>query len=230
MIKSEQGSRKNVIHAVQRALGRRELSDQKKHELIERLTKGKWNLIPKRSERSHHSQVELFIEMATSVHASVDMVNTTSEVPRVVGDFLINNNLTSDIVMASDSDLDRYPWQNRPLLKIRRDKANDRDEVSVTSAAMGFAETGTLMLLSSHDRPSTLNFLPETHIVILRSADIAGSYEEGWELLRSEDDGRFQMPRTVNFITGPSRTGDIEQTMQLGAHGPRRLHIVIVES
>ena len=95
---------------------------------------------------------------------------------------------------------------------------------------MGFAETGTLMLLSSRDRPSTLNFLPETHIGILRSEDITGSYEEGWKLLRGQEDGRFEMPRTVNFITGPSRTGDIEQTMQLGAHGPRRLHIVIVES
>lgn len=230
MIKTERGSRNTIIQAVQKALGRGNLTVKKKQVLIARFTERKPNLIPKRSQRSHHSQLELFMEMARSVHASVDLVGTPSEVPSAVGDFLANNNLASDIVMAPDKDLDRYPWQNRPLLNIRRDKANDIDEVSVTSAAMGFAETGTLMLNSSYDKPSTLNFLPETHIVILQSADIAGSYEEGWQHFRSEDDGHFKMPRTVNFITGPSRTGDIEQTMQLGAHGPRRLHIIIVES
>jgi L-lactate dehydrogenase complex protein LldG len=230
VIKSENVNKNNIIHAVQKALGRSELSAKKKQELIERFTRGKPNLIPKRSERSHHLQVELFMEMAEAVHASVDLVDNSSKVPSVVSDFLTNNNLTSNIVMAPDKNLDHYPWKDKPLLNIRRDKADDRDEVSVTSAAMGFAETGTLMLLSSRDRPSTLNFLPETHIVILRSEDITGSYEEGWELLRGQEDGRFEMPRTVNFITGPSRTGDIEQTMQLGAHGPRRLHIVIVES
>ncbi len=216
---------------MQKALGRRELSVEKKQELIERFKSRKPNLIPKRSERFGNSQIELFMEMARSVHASVDLVGDASEVPIAISDFLTNNNLTSDIVMAPDSNLDRYPWQNRPLLNIRRDKADDRDEVSVTSAAMGFSETGTLMLLSSRDRPSTLNFLPETHIVILRSEDIKGSYEEGWKLLQDQqDDSCFQMPRTVNFITGPSRTGDIEQTMQLGAHGPRRLHIVVVKT
>ena len=230
MIKSEQGNRDNVLQTVRKALGRGELSVKKKQKLIERFTTGKANLIPKRSKRSHQSQIEQFMEMARSVQASVDLVGDASEVPSAISDFLTNNNLTSDIVMAPDSNLDRYPWQDRPLLNIRRDKANDKDEVSVTSASMGFSETGTLMLLSSSDRPSTLNFLPETHIVILRSEDITGSYEEGWKLLQGQEDSQFQMPRTVNFITGPSRTGDIEQTMQLGAHGPRRLHIVIVKT
>ena len=97
---------------------------------------------------------------------------------------------------------------------------------------MGFAETGTLMMTSGPDHPSTLNFLPETHIVVLPAERIGGAYEEGWAHLRAEGgpdaDASF-MPRTVNLVTGPSRTADIEQTIALGAHGPRRLHIVIVE-
>jgi L-lactate dehydrogenase complex protein LldG len=89
------------------------------------------------------------------------------------------------------------------------------------------AETGTLILTSGPDNPTTLNFLPENHIVILFADDIAGNYEDVWDRLRRMNGSN--LPRTVNMITGPSRTGDIEQTIELGAHGPRRLHIMIVD-
>ena len=81
------------------------------------------------------------------------------------------------------------------------------------------------MMKSGPAHPTTLNFLPDTHVVVLRASQIVGSYEDAWDRLR----GGEAMPRTVNFITGPSRTGDIEQTIFLGAHGPRRMHIVMVE-
>ena len=55
-----------------------------------------------------------------------------------------------------------------------------------------------------------------------------GPYEDAWDRLRAAE-GEGRLPRTVNFITGPSRTGDIEQTIQMGAHGPRRLHVILVE-
>ncbi len=85
----------------------------------------------------------------------------------------------------------------------------------------------SLVLTSGKDNPTTLNFLPETEIVVLDAADVAGDYETVWDRLR-ERFGKGTMPRTVNFVTGPSRSGDIEQTIILGAHGPRSLHIVIV--
>jgi L-lactate dehydrogenase complex protein LldG len=81
------------------------------------------------------------------------------------------------------------------------------------------------MLVSGPETPSTLNFLPETHVVVVRASQIVGGYEDAWARLRA---AMKAMPRTVNFITGPSRSGDIEQTLQLGAHGPRRLHVVLV--
>jgi len=84
------------------------------------------------------------------------------------------------------------------------------------------------MLTSGAERPTTLNFLPETHIVVLQARDIAGCYEDAWDRLRASQAGEA-LPRTVNLITGPSRTADIEQTIQLGAHGPRRLCIVLVD-
>ncbi len=83
------------------------------------------------------------------------------------------------------------------------------------------------MLHSGPSGPTTLNFLPETNVVVLPMDRMVGAYEEAWDLLRDRF-GSETMPRTVNFISGPSRTADIEQTIQLGAHGPRRLHIILV--
>ena len=99
-------------------------------------------------------------------------------------------------------------------------------------AETAIAETGTLLAESGPEHPSSLNFLPEHHIVALKASQVVAAYEDAWVKLRkARKKGRgFDLPRTLNMITGPSRTGDIEQTMQLGAHGPRRLHIIIVEN
>ncbi len=74
-----------------------------------------------------------------------------------------------------------------------------------------------------------LNFLPDTHIVVLRAGQVVATYEEGWASCAAAGRARRRWPRTVNFITGPSRTGDIEQKIELGAHGPRRLHIMLID-
>ena len=221
--------RNRIISALRRGLGREELPAAVQAELSARLAAPQRNIIPARSDKPHAAQVALFVEMAEAVQASVARVANATDVPGAVADYLAQNNLPSDIVMAPDESLDSYPWAVRPMLNLRRGRAEDADQVSVTGADMAFAETGTLMLTSDAARPSTLNFLPENHIVVLRAEQITGAYEEGWRRLRGQGENGEFMPRTVNLITGPSRTGDIEQRIQLGAHGPRRLHIIIVE-
>jgi len=89
------------------------------------------------------------------------------------------------------------------------------------------AETGTLVMASGPDNPTTLNFLPDTHIVVVDAKDIAGDYETVWARVR-EKFGIEALPRAINLITGPSRSADIAQILILGAHGPRRLHVLIV--
>jgi L-lactate dehydrogenase complex protein LldG len=147
-------------------------------------------------------------------------------VPGVVVDYLAAQNLPGRVVMAPHPELQAIPWSARPLLEIREGRAEATDAVSVQHGYAGIAETGTLMLPSAPDRPVTLNLLADTEIAILRASAIVGAYEEGWDRLRAD---RGAMPRNVMFITGPSRSADIEQTLELGAHGPRRLHIVLVE-
>lgn len=106
--------------------------------------------------------------------------------------------------------------------------AEKSDEVGITSAFCAIADTGTLMTVSGQNSPSTISLLPETHIVIMPASRIVRYMEDAWALWQNEQP-LSNMPRAVNFISGPSRTGDIEQTIVLGAHGPCRVHIILIQ-
>jgi L-lactate dehydrogenase complex protein LldG len=186
---------------------------------------------PQRSQLPHAEQVDLFAEMAEEVDATVVRVAGSEDVPQAIADYLSAHNLPARLVIAPDGRLDEIPWEERPTLEIRRGIAVEADAVSVTPAFAGIAETGTVMAISGRETPTTLNFLPENHVVVLRESEIVGTYEDGWQRLRAQTEMSgdvTSMPRTVNFITGPSRTADIAMTLYLGAHGPRRLHIILV--
>jgi L-lactate dehydrogenase complex protein LldG len=107
-------------------------------------------------------------------------------------------------------------------------QAQPNDEVGLSHAIAAVAETGTLVLASGPDNPVTLNFLPETHIVVVEDKNIVGPYEDAWVKVRARFGDRL-MPRTVNMISGPSRTADIGGKLVLGAHGPRRLCVIIAK-
>ena len=190
------------------------------------------NLIPARGQLAPDAKVALFETMAREASATLTRVGAASDVPDAIAQFLKQENLPSRVAMAPDAWLGGLGWETQPLLSIRRGRAEPSDDVGVTAAFAAIAETGTLMLLSGPATPTTLNLLPETSIVVLRTSQVVGAYEEAWARLRqarSGAGGAVAMPRTVNFITGPSRSADIEQQLQMGAHGPRRLHIVLVD-
>jgi L-lactate dehydrogenase complex protein LldG len=219
-------ARDDILGGIRRALKRGPLPAETQAALAERVGTHRRNLVPARAAaRDHAGRVGLFVQMAEEVQTTVTRVASDADVPAEVARYLAAENLPAELVMAPDSGLDVIPWQSRPLLQIRRGRAGPEDAVSLTPCLAAVAETGTLMLVSGPDTPTTLNFLPDTQIVVLRAAQVVAAYEDGWDLLRSLP----AMPRTVNFITGPSRTGDIEQRIQLGAHGPRRLHVVLIE-
>jgi L-lactate dehydrogenase complex protein LldG len=221
-------ARSQILGGIRAALKRETLTGEAAAALDRRMAKPQRNLIPARTAVDAAGLVALFQRFAGAVQTTVASVADPESVPAAVARYLAENNLPAEMVMAPDPALDAYPWAAQPLLTIRRGKAVDRDAVGVTGAFAGIAETGTLMLASGPDSPTTINFLPDTHIVVLRADQIVGPYEEAWDRLRRST-GRV-LPRTVNFITGPSRTGDIEQRIQLGAHGPRRLHVILVET
>jgi L-lactate dehydrogenase complex protein LldG len=128
--------------------------------------------------------------------------------------------------MGIDPVLAALPWREAWDIECSFGRAEPDDRAALSRAAVAAAETGTLFLVSGTDNPTTLNFLPEAHTILLAASDIVGSYEEAWDLLRAIY-GEGSLPRTVNLISGPSRTADIEQTIVRGAHGPSRLHVLV---
>jgi len=196
--------------------------------VTERLAGHRRGTQPKRIGLDHAGLIALFVEKAEAVDATVDEVGSDHEVPNAVARYLRGLNLPALAAIAPHADLDALPW-GESALTLERRAAKGSDAVGIACAFAGIAETGTLMMASGPDSPATLNFLPETHVVVLRERDITGGYEDAWQRLRDAGRGEGRnLPRTINLITGTSRTGDIEQIIQTGVHGPKRLHIVLV--
>ncbi len=222
--------RDRILGTVRRSLkrGQGDGGDAARALVEARLSETPRGPVPARAQIPLAAQVDLFEAMAVEQAATVARVAQPEDVPAAVADYLKASNLAPRLRLAPDPELEGLPWDGQPLLEVETGKAEASDQVSLTGAFAGVAETGTLLLVSGPQAPTTLNFLPETHIAVLRASRMAGPYEDAWERVRALY-GRDGLPRTVNFITGPSRTADIEQTIQLGAHGPRRLHIVLIE-
>ncbi len=219
--------RAQILAAVRSSLGRRS-GDGAAEAVAARLADPARGPIPARSDGDHAAQVKLFAEMAEQAVAGVIRVPALDRVPEAIGNYLKSENLPAEIRLSPDPELRELPWAEQPLLSLSEGPARGDDPVSLTRAFAGIAETGTLMLRSGAEAATTLNFLPETHMVVLKESEVVGPYEDAWDRLRQAC-GDEALPRTVNLITGPSRTGDIEQTIQLGAHGPRRLCILLVD-
>lgn len=174
--------------------------------------------------------VALFVAMAEEVAATVTRVSSAAAVPEAVTRYLADHNLPARAVLTDDKLVADLNW-DATLIDLRRGIAEDGDAVGIGACFAAVAETGTLVLLSGPDSPTRNSFLPDTHIVVLRADQVVGFYEAAWDRLRAAraSASGFAMPRTVNLITGPSRTADIAQTLELGMHGPRRLHIVLID-
>jgi L-lactate dehydrogenase complex protein LldG len=219
-----------LISRIRQGLGVTGEEPARRRAVEERLAQHARNLVPRRGQLERSARISLFRSMAEGVHATVDQAASAAEIPALVAAYLRRQNLPSRIRHGDDPLLASLPWREvAPTLERLSGPAEPADEVSVSRAVAGVAESGTLVLLSGPDNPTTLNFLPETHIAVVQAEDVVASYEDVFDRIRQAF-GPGEMPRTMNMITGPSRTGDIEQKLELGAHGPKRLHIIILDS
>ncbi len=157
-----------------------------------------------------------------SLSSTVEEVARIEDAPAAVARYVAALNLPRTAVVWRQ--LAGLDWAGAGL-QVEGRAANGDDLVGITGAFCAVAETGTLVVLSGPDTPATASLLPETHIAVVRTSRIVPGMEDAFALIRAECG---ELPRAVNFISGPSRTGDIEQTLVLGAHGPYRVHIVIV--
>jgi len=166
--------------------------------------------------------VARFRTSALGLASTVDDVESLAAIPAAVARYLVAHALPLAAVCWPEfAGLD---WRGAGLAVEAR-AAHGTDLVGVTGAFCAIAETGTLMTVSGPDTPATVSLLTETHVAVVSKARIVPGMEEAWGLLRDE----LGVPRrAVNFISGPSRTADIEQTVTLGAHGPYRVHLILV--
>lgn len=220
-------ARKVVLDRIHAALGTTG-ADRERHAVVERrLHRHPRGTVPARAAASHEQRIALFTEMLSRQGADVKRVGTGKEAVAAIASYLGTCNLPPRIRLGTDPVLAALPWREAWDIERLSGPAQASDGAALSRAVAAAAETGTLFLASGPDNPTTLNFLPEAHAVLVAVTDIVGCYEEAFDRLRAIY-GEGRLPRSINMISGPSRTADIEQTIVRGAHGPRRLLVLIL--
>jgi L-lactate dehydrogenase complex protein LldG len=221
-------SRDAIFGSIRRSLGVKGDERIRRSIIEDRMERAPKGVVPARGQLDAQGKLALFTARAEGIKSVVHLVANAADVPEKIADVLRQDNLPASLKMGDDPRLAAMPW-DKTALEISTGRSDGSDLVALSHAEAGIAETGTLALISGHENPTTLNFLPDHHIVVLAASDLVGDFEAIWPRLRKRF-GKGLMPRTLNYITGPSRSGDIEQTLLLGAHGPRQLHIIVVQS
>jgi L-lactate dehydrogenase complex protein LldG len=216
-----------IFGSIRRSLGVSGKEATRRKAVGDRLAQHPAGIVPARGQLAAKERLALFRTMVEAANGSVEEIADAGDVPSAVAALLRAHNLPMAVKRGADPRLAALPWERERTLEVSVGPSDGKDLVAVSHAFGAASESGTLMLVSGPDNPTTLNFLPDTHIVVVDAKDVTGDYETLWRRLR-EKFGDGLMPRTVNFITGPSRSADIEQTLILGAHGPRRLHVMVV--
>jgi len=212
-------ARDNILGRIRTALGRKEaLNERQRADMRTKL-----HTHPRGPQPAMNwDPLERFKERCKVLSTTVDEVQHSTEVPGALARYLAERQLPSAGVCWPEFEM--LPWQGAGL-SIQARPATGEDKLGVTGTFCAVAETGTLMLLSGAQTHPATSLLPETHVAIVPVSRIVRSMEDGWDLLRVE---KGELPRQVAFVSGPSRTADIELTLVLGIHGPTRVHVVLV--
>ena len=207
-------AREEILGAIRGALGRGQLDD---------VTRARLDAVEHAHIRPAFEAdlIERFVRKFESRAGTVTRVAKLSDVPKVVEAHREQWSLPKRAAVGAALHKLKWPagWE------IHHEAAAIEEALSVSLAVCGIAETGSLLFASGPDSPTTHNFVPDDQVAVLPVEHIVKWFENAWPILRQRDDG---MPRATNIVSGPSRTADVEQTVQLGAHGPRRVHVVLV--
>jgi L-lactate dehydrogenase complex protein LldG len=206
-----------IFAALHGALRRGPLDDAQRAALDERMARPPRHPRPAQDEDS----LARFVRKFESRAGTTQRVASLAEVPAAVEAYRLAKGLPPRAVIGAA--LGDLPWPAE--WQISHDAADQETTLSVTPCLAAIAETGSLMLAAGPGSPTTHNFVPDDHVVVLEAGRIVACFEDAWALLQARPEG---IPRATNLVSGPSRTADVEQTIQLGAHGPRRVHVILV--
>lgn len=169
---------------------------------------------------------QFFLTQLEKAQCSAVSVNQRNELPKAVADFLTENSLPLKIQLSEDNPLRKLPWQDFGVDVSLFQRADVEQQV-LLQADYGIAETGTLVCLPSAFESTSSRFLCSVQIILVEESSLVNYYEDFWRVFRQNQSQDGGMPRVINWITGPSRTADIEQTLQLGAHGAQKVLVVL---
>ena len=219
-------ARDNVLGRVRKALGKRE-RDAAGLATAEAIIAGH---VQGPRPRLAGDRVERFMQRARDMESTVERIADRAAIPTAVARYLDGLQLPPTLSAQKSHAGVCWPefaaldWAGAGLA-IEARPTTGADRLGITGAFCAIAETGTMVILTGADAPTATALLPDTHVAVVSAERIVDGMEDAFALIRRE---RGALPRAVNLISGPSRTGDIEQTIVLGAHGPFRVHILVV--
>jgi L-lactate dehydrogenase complex protein LldG len=216
-----------VLGSIRRSLGATGREEPRRAAVDQRLALHPRGPVPARGELAPAEQLKLFRRMLEEANGTVEELASADALPAAVAAYLRSKNLPLAVRRGADPRLESISWENEPALEVSLGASDGAQLAAISHAFAAVAETGTLALVSGADNPTTLNFLPEQHFVVLDAETVVGDYETVWDMLREYSEPG-EMPRAVNWITGPSRSADIEQVLLHGAHGPKNLHVFVI--
>lgn len=212
-------ARDRILAAVRAATGGRESDTTRIEAISERIARHPRHIEPAFAEPARQ-RFQSGLEAAQATFAAV---GTLGEVAAEIERYLDANGVEKELAAGGDELLQGIDWPGS--LQVSPWETGKAYRVGLARAFCGIAETGTLLLVSGEHNPIEVNFLPDYHIVVLEAETLLPHMEDAWDRVRASFG---KLPRTVNFISGPSKTADIEQTVEYGAHGPRCLHVIVV--
>jgi len=215
-------AREEILKSIRTRLGRGPLQSAVRRELERSMENTRPDLLPAKAQEAN--KVGAFVERASKEAVTVDRLAVLENVPAAVFHYLRAHGLPRRIVSAPDPVLEGLPWKETEGLELSGGPLSEDGQAVLTRCFAGVAEGGVTVTVSSQQHPVEFNFLAATQIVILEAGQLLGAYDEIWARLRQAG----TLPRAVNMLLGPSRSADIEQTLELGAHGPLRLHVLLI--
>ena len=219
-------SRTAILSRIRSGLGAEAQAPGRRETVADRLAEPERQLTPQRALLPKPELRAQFAQFLKAQFAEVIEVDAPGAIPEAIAGYLRQGNLPARLRHGSDPFFATLPWGEAPGLEHLSGRAEGDDIVGLSRAVAGAAETGTLVLASGADNPVTLAFVPEVHIVLVAAEDIIGPYEDAFNLVRQRC-GRREMPRTLNLISGASRTADIGGKIVIGAHGPKQLCVIV---
>ncbi len=181
--------------------------------------------------------VETFVRNAEAAQAVVSVVPGVADARRRVGEILLADRARS-IVVSPDAASEPWSCAALPGLPdvravVRQTASSERGpadalaaDAGITIAAFGLAETGTLVACASPGDHRLDSLLPPVNIALLPGSGLVSGLPDLFARLAA--DRAFDRHSAITLITGPSRTADIELTLTIGVHGPKKLFVILV--